>query len=181
MDIANDAIRLLVFLLPGFITLRVISYKADVKKEEYEYYVVEALIYSIFIFMLAGFLRLSTNLTAPSSIASLFCLSILTGIIFGEMKRREVLSHIFRSKNAILSTHDKIFYMCAGDIFFGKWHMIGFKNGKEILGIVEAFNTENNEMLIKDGRWVANGKVAEDKGWIYVPPNEDIHYIRTFE
>lgn len=181
MDIANDAIKILIFLLPGFITLRVISYKINVQKKEYQFYVAEAVLYSAFVYMVAGALQLTTDLLKPSAILSLFCLSILTGIITGEMKQRGILSTVFRNKNAMLSTHDKIFYGYAGDIFFDKWHLIGFKDGKEILGIIKQYNTENNEILIEDGQWVINGSVAIDKGWFYFPPNEDIRYIRALQ
>jgi hypothetical protein len=181
MDIANDAIKLLIFLLPGFVTLRVISYKTDVKKDSYEYYVVEAVLYSVFIYMITGALHLNTDLQSPSAIASLYCLSILIGMFLGEMKRCDIFATVFRSKNAILSTHDKLFYAYAGEVFFGKWHVVGLKDGKEILGIIKAFNTDNNEILIEDGRWVVDGSIAGDKGWIYIPPSEDISYIRTLE
>ena len=179
MDMTNDAIKLLIFLLPGFVTLRVISYKINVNRTEYQFYIAEAVLYSVFVYMLAGALQLTTNLLEPSTIAYLFCLSLLTGIIAGEMKQKNIFSFVFRNKNAMLSSHDKLFYAYANDVFFGKWHVVGFKDGKEILGIIKAYNTENNELLIEDGQWVVNTEVATDKGWFYFPPNEDISYIRA--
>ena len=182
-DFAPDAIKLLVFLLPGFITLRVLAHMLDVKKEEYEYYVVEALIHSMLIYMFAGFFCKTLDLTSSKHIFSLVLISVIWGFIVGFIRKKEWLSCLFRSKKSTLSTHDKIFYANAGRCFFGKWSVVGLKDDKEILGIIHSFDTDSHEMLIENARWIINGKLPKmsDKAWIYLPPNDDIRFIRSIE
>jgi uncharacterized protein involved in tellurium resistance len=177
-----DAIKLLVFLMPGFIVLKIISLKCDVKLEDYKYYVVEALIYSVFIYMVAGFTHLNANLDSPINILCIFLLATLSGIIIAEVKNLEIISKLFNGTEKSLSSHDKIYYIKAHAQFKEKWHVIGLKNGKELCGIVRAFNTENNEMLIEKARWISkNGNMAPEFGWVYFPPNQELEYMRTLE
>ncbi|WP_200177378.1 hypothetical protein [Ectothiorhodospira shaposhnikovii] len=182
MDLTDSAIKLLVFLLPGFIALKIVSFKCDVKTEDYKYYVVEALVLSTLIYMLAGFAFLKIDISLPINILTAFLLAILVGIGVGEVKNKELLKYVFHGKSSSLSTHDKIYSIKAHKKLEGKWHVVGLKNGKEICGIIREFNTENNEMLIEKGRWVTKeGKLATDFGWIYFPPNQELEYLRSIE
>ena len=162
--------------------MKIVGLKADVRDEGYQYYVVEALLYAVIIYMLASFIGIGSNLLAPKAILGVFLLSALVGLISGEAKNGEWLSKAFKTRLRSLSTHDKIFYAKAADRIFGKWHVVGLRNGKEVFGILREYNTQTNEMLIEDGRWVMpNGALAPDSGWVYLPPSDQIEYVRSIE
>ena len=125
------------------------------------------------------------KILTPLFLGVTFLLSILFGVLIGEAKNRDWFSSLFRGRTYFLSSQDKIFSIKATEKLFGKWHVIGLKNGKELCGIVREFNTLNNEMLVEDARWVIRNNnscsLSHDSSWLYFPPNQDIEYIRTIE
>jgi hypothetical protein len=186
MDFATDAVKLLVFLIPGFISLKLIEWKCDIRQKEYQYFVVDALIYSLVVYAFASIFKLNTDITNPRSLFSILMLAIVIGIIAGEAKNKDLISVVFHGKQLKLSGHDKIFSLKAAEKLLDRWHVIGLKNGKEICGIIREFDTNNNEMWIENAYWVIQSDSTElslsfDSGWLYLPPSQEIEYIRVIE
>lgn len=179
MNIVDDSIRLLVFLLPGFVAMKVVAHKCDVKQQSQHETLIDALIYSVIVYMILGALGLEADLTRPGAILAAFALAGLVGIATGEAKNREWIARLLTSDRYGISTHDKIFYMKGAEKLFGRWHVIGLKNGKELFGIIRNVDTNTNEMLIEDARWLVRGTLAGDPSWVYLPPETEIEYIRA--
>ncbi|MCP5106313.1 MAG: hypothetical protein GY950_23210 [bacterium] len=183
MDIVDSTVGLLIFLMPGFIVLKMVSFKCDIKDKGYKFYVLEALIYSVLIYMIVGFLPIKINPISSSYVLVIFLISVLFGILAGEIKNADIILKIFQKEGTGLSGHEKIFYIKAKDKLLktDTWHVIGLKNGKEICGIVREYNPDNNEMLIEKARWINSGKLSKHYGWLYFPPNDEIEYIISIE
>lgn len=184
MELSLDVIQLFIFLLPGFITIKIVDLKCDVIPKEYKYFLIDALLYSLVIYVLTSPIIQNKGWSHPVSLVSALLIAIALGMIFGEVKNKEYTGLIFNTGRGYLSTHDKIFSLKASEKLFGKWHVIGLKGGKEICGIIRNFNTGNNEMLIEDARWVIGDEdkeLAPEASWLYLPPNQDIEYIRSIE
>jgi hypothetical protein len=47
MQISLDVVKLIVFLLPGFICMRIVEIKTDTIRKEYQFYLIDAVIYSM--------------------------------------------------------------------------------------------------------------------------------------
>lgn len=84
---------------------------------------------------------------------------------------------VFARSRFGLSVHDKILYMRGAERLFGHWHVVGLKNGKEILGVVRDIDTNTNEMLIEDARWIVGASVVGKPQWLYLPPETELEYI----
>lgn len=184
MNIVEPALRVLAFLLPGFLVLETIKFKCDKQKMEYQYYVVMAMIYSVLIYALLSFVYTDANFREPGAVIPAFLLAIILGIVIGEIINKDILTKIFHdnpSAPAGLSSREKIFYLSGIENFKGKWHVIGLHSGKEIFGVIREFNPDNKEMLIEHARWVLSDRLSEESSWLYLPPNQDIEYIRTVE
>ncbi|QBG47678.1 hypothetical protein EGM51_09830 [Verrucomicrobia bacterium S94] len=178
-DFATDAIRILLFLFPGFISLKIVSCKNAVAKEEYDSYLVQALVHSVIIYMIAGFLKLNTNLLSPQSIFLTLLISVLVGLFVGELTNREWTKYIFKDNSSYLSPHDKVFFANRKIILDpNKWHLVSLKDGTEYLGFIKQFNTENNELLLIRCRKIIDGSMAENEEIVYLPPNEELLSIR---
>lgn len=181
MSIVDDSIRLLVFLLPGFVAMKVVAHKCDVKQQSQHETLIDALLYSVIVYMILGGLGLESDLTRPTAILAAFALAGLVGVVTGEAKNREWIARLLSSDRFGISTHDKIFYAKGTEKLFGKWHVIGLKNGKEIFGIIRNIDTNTNEMLLEDARWLVGGQLAGDPSWLYLPPETEIEYVRAVE
>src|SRR5437764_604934 len=146
LGIVDDSIRLLVFLLPGFVAMKVVAHKCDVKQQSQHETLIDALLYSVVVYMILGALGLEADLTSSGTILAAFTLAALVGIVVGEAKNHEWIAGVLSSDRFGISTHDKIFYAKGAEKLFGKWHVIGLKNGKEIFGIIRNVDTNTNEM-----------------------------------
>jgi hypothetical protein len=142
---------------------------------------IDALLYSIVVYMALGALGLEADLARPGAIMAAILLAMLVGLATGEAKNQEWMSKVLAVPGFAISTHDKIFYSKAAEKLFGRWHVIGLKNGKEIFGIVRNVDTNTNEMLVEDAKWLVGGKLVGKAGWLYLPPETQIEYIRAEE
>jgi len=181
MNIVDDSIRLLVFLLPGFVAMKVVAYKSDVKQQSQHETLIDALLYSVIVYMILGALGLEADLTRPSAILAAFAVADLVGIVTGEAKNREWIAGLLTSDRFGISTHDKIFYSKGAEKIFGKWHVLGLKSGKEVFGIIRNIDTNTNEMLLEDARWLVDGHLAGEPSWLYLPPGTEIEYVRAID
>jgi uncharacterized protein DUF6338 len=179
MNIVDDSIGLLVFLLPGFVAMKVVAHKCDVKQQTQQETLIDALLYSVVVYMILGVLGLEADLTKPKAILAAFMLAVVVGIIWGEARNREWVATFLGSGRFGISTHDKIFYLKGAEKLFGRWHVIGLKNGKELFGIIRNVDTNTNEMLMEDARWLVGGRLAGEPSWVYLPPETEIEYIRA--
>ena len=71
------------------------------------------------------------------------------GLIVGWAKNGEWVSKFLSTDRFGISTHDKIFYAKGAEKLFGKWHLIGLKNGKELFGIIRNIDTNTNESWMR--------------------------------
>lgn len=181
MSIVDDSIRLLVFLLPGFIAMKVVAHKCDVKQQSQHETLIDALLYSVIVYMVLGALGLESDLTHPGAILSALSIAVLVGIVTGEAKNGEWLANVLSSDRFGISTHDKIFYVKGAEKLFGKWHVIGLRNGKEIFGIIRNVDTNTNEMLLEDAKWLVAGQLVGEPSWLYLPPETEVEYIRAVD
>src|SRR5260221_518294 len=132
MNIATDSIKLLVFLLPGLIAIKVVALKVDLKQQTQHETLIDALLYAIVVYMALGALQLETDLTRPSAILAAMVLAVLVGLIAGEAKNREWISQLLAQPGFHISSHEKILYAKGADKLFRGWILIGLKNGKEV-------------------------------------------------
>jgi hypothetical protein len=179
MDLATDSIQFPVFLLPGFLAMKVVALKCDVKRPAQHELLIDALLHSVAVYMLLGLLGLEADLAQPPAIFAALLLSMLTGFVVAEAKNGEWMARVLASRRFGISTHDKIFYLKATEKLFGKWHLVGLKNGKEVFGIIRHIDTNTNEMLIEGARWLVGGRLAGQPDWLYLPPDSEVEYVRA--
>ncbi|ACF11593.1 hypothetical protein Cpar_1187 [Chlorobaculum parvum NCIB 8327] len=182
MDVSKETIEVLILLLPGFLFLKVVNLRCSLTKYEAHHYIVDALIASLVIYSMAKILNIQVTSTGWKPILSIFTLTIISALTWSEVINRDWISKILHSSDYRLSTHSSIFPVKAIDKFIGKWHLVKFSNGTEIVGVLREFNHKTHEALIEDARMVMKGgKLTPDKAWYYSPSGEQIIYIRTIE
>ncbi|MCU7843325.1 MAG: hypothetical protein KZQ93_05750 [Candidatus Thiodiazotropha sp. (ex Monitilora ramsayi)] len=182
MDVSEETIKVMISLLPGFLFIKVVSLRSSIKKYEAHHYVVDALIASLVIYSVAKLLRIDTSGAEWEQIFYVLLLTVILGLVWSVVINRDWLSIILHPGDAKLSTHSSIFPVKAINEFTGKWHLIRFSNGKEIVGVLREFNHETHEALIENGRLILrDGKLSPDSAWYYSPSGEQIIYMRTIE
>lgn len=190
MDASKEAVEVLTSLLPGFLFLKVVALRSSVSKYEAHHYFVDALIASLVIYSLVAFLDWTSTKVAGFQIMASIELRILITLVFtlvmalfwSVLINRDWLAKWLHRGDTRISTHAAIFPVKGIDKFKGKWHLIRFSDGKEIVGIVREYNQETHEALIERGRLVKTGGVlSSDQAWYYVPSGEQIVYMRTLE
>jgi hypothetical protein len=176
-DLASDTIRILVFLLPGFLTIRVISMKCDLKEQSQQEMVIDALLYSLVVYAGLGVLWSYADLSDPLAALAAVAAALLLGMIVSEARNRDWLGRAFARSRFGLSVHEKVLYQRGAEKLSGHWHVIGLKNGKEILGVVRNVDTNTNEMLIEGARWLMGSVIVGEPQWLYLPPDTELEYI----
>lgn len=182
MDVSKETIEVLILLLPGFLFIKVVSLRCSLKKYEAHHYIVDALIASLVIYSMAKFLNIQVTSAGWKPIVYIFMLTIISALAWSVVINKDWVSKILHSGDYRLSTHSSIFPVKAIEKFKGKWHLVRFSDGKEIVGVLREFNQETHEALIENARMVMKGgKLSPDKAWYYSPSGEQIIYMRTLE
>ncbi len=182
MDISQESITVLTFLLPGFLFIKVLSLRCSIEKYEVHHYVVDSLIASLVIYAIAKLFGVTISGTDWKPILSVLSLTIILALLWSVIINRDWIAKALHSGDARLSTHSSIFPVKAIEQFTGKWHLIRYSDGKEIVGIIREYNHETHETLIERGRLVLkSGALSPESAWYYSPSGEQIVYMRTLE
>jgi len=182
MDISQETIKILIALLPGFLFIKVVSLRCSIKKYEVHNYVVDSLIVSLVIYAIAKLLGVSISGADWKSILIILTLTIALALLWSVVINRDWIAKILHPGDVQLSTHSSIFPVKAIDKFKGKWHLVRYSDGKEIVGIIREFNHETHEALIEKGRMVMKGgSLSPESAWYYSPSGDQIIYMRTLE
>lgn len=182
MNPTEEGIKILVALLPGFLFFKVLGIKSSLKKLEAHEYIVDALIVSLAIYALALLIGIDMSVVSWELIGIILGLTIILALVWSWILNNDWLAKLLSSGDTYLSAHASIFPINALDKFRGKWHLIRYKDGKEIVGIVRKYNHETHEALIENGRIVKrSGELSKDSAWYYVPAGDQIIYMRTLE
>lgn len=185
MSLTQETIQLLLFLLPGFIALKLVQFRCDVDTPPFPYFVVNALTLTLVAYLVTdGVLALfgvdpqADPFSLPRTATSVGVGGAL-GFALSVCINRDWGARLLHWGDLRLSTHERIFSGKAIQHFRGKWHVVGFKDGKEVLGVIREFNTTTCEVLLEGAQWIRNGDLAPDRAWFYIPPGAGIQYIRT--
>lgn len=190
MDASKEAVEVLTSLLPGFLFLKVVALRSSVSKYEAHHYLVDALIASLVIYSMVAFFDWVTSRMMGFQIMTsvelrifvTLLLTIVMGLLWSVAINRDWLAKWLHRGDTRISTHAAIFPVKGIDKFKGKWHLIRFSDGKEIVGIVREYNHETHEALIEQGRLVmAGGVLSQEQAWYYSPSGDQIVYMRTLE
>lgn len=184
MDISQETIKTLIFLLPGFVFIKIFSFRCFIKTYQTFDYIIDSLIASIVIYAISEGISIILNI--PSfliiKIFVVLFITVLLSLIWSVIISNDWIAKVLHPGDVRLSTHSGIFPIKAIEKFKGKWHLIRYSNGKEIVGIIRELNHETNEMLIEKGRLVMkSGKLSKESAWYYSPAGDKVVYIRTLE
>jgi len=182
MDASEETVKILLFLLPGFIFIKIVQLRCSLKKYEPYQYIVDSLIASLIIYTIASGFSITPNNSTWQSITIIIIITIVLAIIWSLVLQKDLLSKILHPGETSISTHHSIYPVKAIEKFKRKWHLVRLSDGKEIVGIVREFNYDTKEMLIEKGRMILDeGKTSEDSAWYYIPSGDQVIYIRTIE
>lgn len=183
MDISQETIKVLIFLLPGFVFIKIFSFRCFIKTYQTFDYVVDSLIASIVIYAISNYFLTSNSISNLTiEIFTVLFITIVLSLTWSVIISKDWIAKILHPGNVRLSTHSGIFPIKAIEKFKGKWHLIRYSNGKEIVGIIRELNHETNEMLIEKGKMVMkDGKLSKESAWYYSPAGDKVIYIRTLE
>lgn len=182
MDVSQETIKILVALLPGFLFIKIISLRCSIKKYEVHNYVVDSLIVSLIIYTIAKILGVPISGADWIPILIILTITIALAIFWSVIINRDWIAKILHPGDIQLSTHSSIFPVKGIDKFKGKWHLIRFSDGKEIIGIVREYNHVTHEALIEKGRMILKGgSLSPESAWYYSPSGDQIIYMRTLE
>lgn len=183
MSISDEAIQILVYLLPGFIFLGVVRMRCVSRELEYQYYMINALIASLLIYVLAAALGLTDDVSEPASAAAIVLIAVVGGLTWSVVINRDWLSKILHPVGFTkISSHDHIYPVKAAEKFSGKWHVVRLSQGTEICGIVREYDVHSHEMLIEKGYLILpDGTLSKESAWYYIPAGSGISYLRTVE
>ena len=182
MSISKEAIEILIYLLPGFIFLGVVRMRCVTKDLPYQYYIINSLIVSLFIYVVAAAIGVADNVTKPVSAATIIFMAAMGGFLWSIVLNRDWLAKILHPGHTRVSTHDHIYPVKGAQKFSGKWHVVRLSQGTEICGVVREFDVQTHEMLIEKGRLVLpGGKLSKDSAWYYIPSGHGVAYLRTLE
>ena len=184
MNISAEIIKSLLFLIPGFISLKTVAYVCDIRREDYPYYIIESLIHALFIYGILSLLSI-VDLNKPVTGHIIFLItsiSFLFGTFWGLIKKYDIFSKIFSklifSKGILISSRDKIFHSARHKGFFNQWVVVGLKNGGEIIGFIREYDTDNNEIFMEKAQFVLKDGRFSEKSSLYFPSNNEISFIR---
>jgi len=181
MQISSDVIQLIIFLIPGFFCMRIVEFKTDMIRKDYQFYVLEAVIYAMIIYAITNFVYQSQEILQKESLLIPLLIAIPLGSISGESKNKGWMPFIFfHNRKVAPSSHDRIYSLDAAEKMSNGWQRIGFKDGKEFIGLIRNFNSINNEMLIENAHLVIGEEHKELSPTIpllYFPANQDLEYI----
>jgi hypothetical protein len=182
MDISQETIKILISLLPGFLFIKIVSLRCAIRKYEAHDYIVDSLIASLIIYAIVKAFGVAISEVGWIQISIVLSFTFVLALIWSVIINRDWIAKLLHPGDIKLSTHSSIFPVKAIKKFKGKWHLIRFNDGKEIVGIVRTFNHETHETLIENGRIVMKGgKLSPDSAWYYSPSGEQITYMRTIE
>ena len=182
MDISQETIKILIALLPGFLFIKVVSLRCAIKKYEIHNYIVDSLIISLIIYALANLFGISVSGAEWKPILLILALTIILAVLWSIVINRDWIAKLLHPGDIHLSTHSSIFPVKAIEKFKGKWHLIRYSDGKEIVGIIREYNHETHEALIERGRMVMKGGgLSPESAWYYSPSGNQIIYMRTIE
>ena len=182
MDISQESIKLLISLLPGFLFIKIIALRCSINKQEVHEYIVDALIKSLVVYALANLFGISISGADWRSILKILGLTIILGLLWSIVINRDWIAKIMHLGNSRLSTHSSIFPIKGIKEFKGKYRLIRFSDGKEIVGILREYKHETHEALIEKGQMIlSGGKLTPESAWYYSPSGEQIIYMRTIE
>jgi hypothetical protein len=182
VDISQESIKLLIALLPGFLFIKVVGLRCSIKNYEVHNYIVDSLIVSLVIYAIAELLGISISGVNWKPILLIFGLTIALALFWSVIINRDLIAKLLHPGDIHLSTHSSIFPVKAIEKFKGKWHLIRYSDGKQIVGIIREFNHETKEILIEKGRLVKkDGSLSPESAWYYSPSGDQIIYMRTLE
>jgi len=182
MDISQETIKMLISLLPGFLFIKVVSLRCSIKKYEVHNYIVDSLIASLVIYAIAKLFGVTISGADWKPILIILSLTITLALLWSVIINRDFIAKLLHPGDVQLSTHSSIFPVKAIENFKGKWHLIRYSDGKELVGIIREFNPETHEILIEKGRLVMKGGVlSPESAWYYSPSGDQIIYMRTLE
>ena len=182
MDISQETIKIMILLLPGFLFIKVVSLRCSIKQYEVHNYIVDSLIVSLVIYAIGSFLGITFTSMDWEPVIKILSLTTVLALIWSVIINRDWLAIILHPGDIQLSTHSSIFPVKAIDKFKGKWHLIRYSDGKEIVGIIREYNHETHETLIEKGHLVMKGgALSPETAWYYSPSGEQIIYMRTLE
>jgi hypothetical protein len=169
-------------LLPGFLFIKIISLRCSIREYEVHHYIVDSLLSSLVIYLIVSLIPIKIELSSGVSIALVIGVTILLSLICSVILNRDWLAKLLHPGDTHLSTHSSIFPVKGIKEFKGKWHLIRFSDGKEIVGVLREFNHDTHEALIEKARLiVGKGNLSSESAWYYVPSGEQIIYMRTIE
>ena len=182
MDLSQETIKIMISLLPGFLFIKVVSLRCSIKKYEVHNYIVDSLIVSLVIYAVASFIGITISSMDWKPIIKIFSLTIMLALIWSVIINRDWIANLLHPGDVQLSTHSSIFPVKGIDKFKGKWHLIRYSDGKEIVGIIREYNHETHEALIEKGHLVMKGgSLSPESAWYYSPSGDQIIYMRTLE
>ncbi len=182
VDISQESIKILIALLPGFLFIKVVGLRCSLKNYEVHNYIVDSLIVSLVIYAIATFFEISISGADWKAIFLIFTLTIVLALLWSVVINRDWIAKLLHPGEIHLSTHSSIFPVKAIEKFKGKWHLVRYSDGKEIVGIIREFNHETLEILIEKGRLVMKeGTLSPESAWYYSPSGDHIVYMRTLE
>jgi len=182
MDISQETIKVLLFLLPGFLFIKVVSLRCSLREYEPLHYVVDSLMASLVIYAIASMFSVTSDYSSSGSIAIVIGITVTLAFIWSVILNRDWLAKLLHPGDTSLSTHSSIFPVKGIDKFKEKWHLIRFSDGKEIVGIIREYNHDTHEALVENGRIIhGKGKMSPDPAWYYIPSGDQIVYMRTIE
>ena len=148
MDASKEAVEILTSLLPGFLFLKVVALRSSVSKYEAHHYLVDALIASLVIYLLVAVLDwVSSQMLGFQIMVSVelrifvtLLLTVVMGLLWSVAINQDWLAKWLNRGDTRISTHAAIFPVKGIEKFKGKWHLVRFADGKEIVGIVREYN-----------------------------------------
>ena len=181
MTYTQEAMNILVALLPGFLFVKVFALRTSVGEYKPHILIVDALLVSL---VVTGIAASFPQNYQPSSIEAKtlinFCIAILIALIWSEVINRDWLSKFMQLGKTRLSSQHKIYPIVGVQELQGKWHLMRMTSGVQFVGFLSWFDSKTHEALFEDAQQLgADGVLEANQGTVYVPSGDHIEFIKT--